>query len=268
MKKKQAIICGTTGKMGNFLLRQFLNKDYCVIGLNKSKNNLKDNNYFEYLCDFENNKKLELVLKKIKNKFKHISLLINTIAIEGQTSYAYKGKVSSWKQVLSVNLISNITLIKNLIYVLKKNTASVIFFSGGGANIYPDGIIQRLSQYTCSKIALIKYTEILGAEVSLKNKVNFNIIAPGLLPGNIIKRIARKNNNYLSLKEKKLFNKINNTDEFLFDDKYKKLINMIFFIIKNKKISGKILFSNDNLDKNNINKFIKKDSYKLRRIIN
>jgi short-subunit dehydrogenase len=268
MKKKQAIICGTTGIMGNFLLRQLLNNDYYVIGLNKSKNNLKDNNYFEYLCDFENTKKLELVLKKIKNKFKHISLLINTVAIEGETSSVYKEKISSWKQVLSVNLISNITLIKNLIYVLKKNNASVIFFSGGGANIYPDGIMQRLSQYTCSKIALIKYTEILGAEVSLKNKVNFNIIAPGLLPGNIIKRIARKNNKYLSLKEKKLFNKINNNDAFSFHDSYKKIINIIFFIIKNKKISGKILYSNDNFDKLKIKKFIKKDAYKLRRTIN
>jgi short-subunit dehydrogenase len=268
MKKKQAIICGTTGIMGNFLLRQFLNKDYCVIGLNKSKNNLKDNNYFEYLCDFKNIKKLELVLKKIKNKFKHISLLINTVAIEGETSSVYKGNFSSWKKVLSVNLISNIILIKNLIYVLKKNNASVIFFSGGGANIYPEGIIKRLSQYTCSKIALIKYTEILGAEVSLKNKVNFNIIAPGLLPGNIIKRIARKNNNYLSLKEKKMFNKINNADAYSFDDNYIKLIKIIFFVIKNKKISGKILFNNDNLDNKNINKFMKKDNYKLRRTVN
>ena len=48
-------------------------------------------------------------------------------------------------------------------------------------------------------------------------------------------------------KEKKLFNKINNTD--IFYEKYKKIANMIFFIKKNKKISGKILFIDDKSSK-------------------
>jgi len=42
MKTKDVIICGTTGKLGLTLLIKLLNDNYRVVGLNKSRNKLKD----------------------------------------------------------------------------------------------------------------------------------------------------------------------------------------------------------------------------------
>lgn len=114
-----------------------------------------------------------------------------------------------------------------------KKKLSVILFSGGRATIYPEGIMKRLDEYSCSKIALIRYTEILGSKIYLKNIVNFNILALGLLPVNIIKNIINKFNKYISPKEYKLFNKLKKP--YLFDNDYEKIYRCIKFLEKKKK---------------------------------
>lgn len=265
MKTKDVIICGTTGKLGQFLLRKLLNDNYRVVGLNKSKNKLKDNNYFEYICDFRNLKKLKIIINKIKKKFKNIKLFINTVAIEGNSINFPIYTISSWKETFDVNFFSNVILINSLLKNFNKKKLSVILFSGGGATIYPEGIMKKLEEYSCSKIALIKYTEILGSKIYLKNIVNFNILAPGLLPGNIIKNIINKFNKYISPKEYKLFNKLKKPH--LFDDDYEKIYRFIKFLEKEKKISGKIISTTHDIISLKNQALYKKNKYTLRRLV-
>jgi short-subunit dehydrogenase len=265
MKTKDVIICGTTGKLGLTLLIKLLNDNYRVVGLNKSRNKLKDNNYFEYICDFRNLKKLKITINKIKKKFKNIKLFINTAAIEGNNINFPNDNISSWKETFDINFFSNIILINSLLKNIKKKKLSVILFSGGGATIYPEGIMNRLEEYSCSKIALIKYTEILASKIYLKNIVNFNILAPGPLPGNIIQNIIKKFNKYILQGDHKLFNKLKKP--YLFEEEYEKIYRCIKFLEKEKKISGKIISTTHDIISSNNQALYKKDKYTLRRLV-
>lgn len=265
MKLKTAIICGSTGKLGQFISRNLLNDDYHVVALNKSKNILKDNNYFEYICDFNNLKKLEITVNKIKKRFKNIKLLINTVAIEGDTINNKNFDIRSWKKSFNVNFLSSVVITKCMLKNLNKKKLSVIFFSGGGATTQPEGLTARLLEYSCSKIALIRFTDILGTKLYSNSRVNFNILSPGLLPGNIIRNILKKYSKYISFKEKKLFTKLKKP--YLFFDQYLKIYKIICFLEKNKKVTGKIISTNyDNISLKN-KKLYDKNKYKLRRLL-
>jgi NAD(P)-dependent dehydrogenase (short-subunit alcohol dehydrogenase family) len=140
---------------------------------------------------------------------------------------------------------------------------SIFFFSGGGATTYPYGIRKNLTEYSCSKIALIKYAECLSAEDTIKNNININVIAPGLLPTKITREILLKGRKFIG-KEKIVIKKAMNLNG---NANLEKIYNLILYLEKNKKITGKI-FSSIYDDINTINKFASNlDSFSLRRIL-
>jgi short-subunit dehydrogenase len=270
MKSKNiriALICGTSGGLGSFLAKKFLNNNYQVLAINRKKTNFKYSNYKEYYCDFENHNLLKKVIIKIKNKFKKINIFINAVAVPGSISYSYNKNINICKKTFDINFFSNVVLMPHLIDMLKKDNnkkssgGSIFFFSGGGATIYPYGIRKNLTEYSCSKIALIKYAECLSAEDIIKNNVNINVIAPGLLPTKITREILLRGKKFIG-KEKTALNKALNLKS---NANFEKIYNLISYLQKNKKITGKI-FSSIYDDLDIIKKFaFSLDSFSLRR---
>ena len=266
---KVALICGTSGGLGSFLAKKFLNNNYQVLAINRKKTNFKYSNYKEYYCDFEDHNLLKKVIIKIKNKFKKINIFINAVAVPGSISYSYNKNINICKKTFDINFFSNVVLMPHLIDMLKNNNnkkssgGSIFFFSGGGATTYPHGIRKNLTEYSCSKIALIKYAECLSAEDRIKNDININVIAPGLLPTKITREILLRGKKFIGKEKmvlKKAFNLKSNAN-------LEKIYNLISYLEKNKKITGKI-FSSVHDDLNIIKKFsFNLDSFSLRRIL-
>jgi len=265
---KVALICGTSGGLGSFLAKKFLNNNYQVLAINRKKTNFKYSNYKEYYCNFEDHNLLKKVIIKIKNKFKKINIFINAVAVPGSISHSYNKNINICKKTFDINFFSNIVLMPHLIDMLKKDKknssgGSIFFFSGGGATTYPYGIRKNLTEYSCSKIALIKYAECLSAEDTIKNNININVIAPGLLPTKITREILLRGKKFIGKEKmvlKKAFNLKSNAN-------LEKIYNLISYLEKNKKITGKI-FSSIYDDLNIIKKFaFNLDSFSLRRIL-
>jgi short-subunit dehydrogenase len=265
---KIALICGTSGGLGSFLAKKFLNNNYQVLAINRRKTNFKSSNYKEYYCNFEDHNFLKKIIIKIKNKFKKINIFINAIAVPGSVSSAYNKNINICKKTFDINFFSNVVLMPHLIHMLKNNNksssgGSIFFFSGGGATTYPYGIRKNLTEYSCSKIALIKYAECLSAEDTIKNNININVIAPGLLPTKITREILLKGRKFIG-KEKIVIKKAMNLNG---NANLEKIYNLILYLEKNKKITGKI-FSSIYDDINTINKFASDlDCFSLRRIL-
>ncbi len=82
---------------------------------------------------------------------------------------------NEWEESVKVNFCSQLRIIQQLLPARRKQSALepvVILFAGGGTNNAP----QNYSAYTVSKIALIKLTELLDAEIP---DTRFVIIGPG-----------------------------------------------------------------------------------------
>lgn len=79
----------------------------------------------------------------------------------------------SWEKSVQVNLVQQLRVVHHLLPQRnRKKTPTVMFFAGGGTN----SAVLHYSAYTLSKIALIKMTELLAAEIA---DVRFVIVGPG-----------------------------------------------------------------------------------------
>ena len=73
---KTIIITGCSGSIGGYLVEYFSNRKYKIIGIDKIKP--KKKNFEFYKIDIKNEKKLNNLYKKIKKKYKHVDILINS----------------------------------------------------------------------------------------------------------------------------------------------------------------------------------------------
>ena len=72
---KKVVISGSSGHLGGYLSRKFMEKNFHVIGISRSKDvsfKLKE----FYKCDLSRDENVKTVLKKIKKKHKKIDLFI------------------------------------------------------------------------------------------------------------------------------------------------------------------------------------------------
>ena len=162
------------------------------------------------------------------------------MATEGKINEPYLKNINHWRNTFNINLFINILIINKIIKMMRKNKAgSIIFFSGGGATTYPYGIRKNLTEYTCSKIALIKFSECISASLNKNEKININTIAPGPMPTKMAKRIMKNGKKYLKTDYKNLI-KVFKQKNLIFD----KIYDLILFLNNNKNVSGKVLSPN------------------------
>ena len=117
-----------------------------------------------------------------------------------------------------------------------------------------------------SKIALVKFTEILAKEFINKN-IRINSIAPGIINSKMNQKILKTKKNIVSKKEILKLNKFLKISEKTIDKVY--LLIKFLNSRKGKKISGKMISSMwdkpTHWDTKTINKIISNDYLTMRR---
>jgi len=153
--------------------------------INKINSNKKFNNkIFATQLDannYEDVKKYFFSLKKL-NK---IDGLINNIGIAGPTKYLEKISSEEWKNTLETNLNSHFYFTKFSIPLLKNNKSGSIVNISSTAGLF--GFPQR-TPYAASKWAIIGLTKSLAMELG-KYKIRVNVICPGSVKGDRMKRV-------------------------------------------------------------------------------
>ena len=273
-KKIKIIIFGASGSIGSYLAKEYISQNYEVLLFVKNikaKKKILDELKFhssskKITIDQLNIKKLFSIKKKLnkyKSFIKNTNIIINATGSLGEIKNILKVNLKKFKNTMDINFFFNLLLLQNLSKFIKDNkNLLLILFSGGGVTNYR----KNFSSYSISKLALVKFVEIVSNELNNKN-IRINAIAPGIIKSKMID-ITMKNRKLVSKKEIiKIEKEINYSNDAL-----KKLFKVINFLSSNKgkKITGKLISSKwDNIEiwsKKKIEKLNDKDLYFMRRV--
>ena len=190
--KKNIIICGSSGALGNFIFKKLKkNKSYRCIGLSRTKKNLESN----YTCDFLSFSNLKTVLMELKKKYKKIDGVIFCI---GQSKKKYKDidHLKFWRSSLDDNFLVFVNFLNAFKNIFKRTQTKIIIMS----SIAGIKIIDAPITYAVSKAALNFYSKSKAKSLA-KDGIQLNIISLGNIyqsGNNWDKKIKKNKKNVLN----------------------------------------------------------------------
>ena len=214
--------------------------DIDIKSLNKIKKHpLTNKRLFAYECDASDEYEVSNFFDQIKNKTKKIDALINNVGVAGPTGTIEKLNSEDWEKTFKINVISHFYFTKLVIPMLKKNKDGSIINISSGAGIM--GFPLR-SPYAASKWAVVGLTKTLAMELG-KFKIRVNVICPGTIKGDRMKRVIRDKAKFLKASQKmveKEFVSMASMNSWIYEEDIGK---MCAFLISNdsERISGQII---------------------------
>ncbi len=200
MKNKNILITGGTLGLGFQLAKFFLNKGANVIICSSNKKNIdsaynelnknkskSDQIFLALRIDLSKETDINILLKKVKTKFKHLDVLISNAAIHGPIDSFLDTNWKNWKKCFNLNFFGSVYIINKFIkLIIKSKRGKIIQLSGGGSTS------PRLSfsSYASSKTAIVRFIEIISIEL-LKFKIDINCIAPGMMNTRLLDQIIK-----------------------------------------------------------------------------
>ena len=189
-KGKKILVTGSTGGIGNALVKKFISLEGEVLATgtkNDKLNNLKKEfpkiNILKF--DISEHSKIDEFIENASSQLTGIDILINNAGINID-NLSLRMKDEEWKKVIDINLSSTFFLCK---YAIKKmlknkygrivNITSVVGHTGNLGQ----------SNYAASKAGIIGMTKSLAIEYAKKN-ITINCVSPGFIQTNMTEKIV------------------------------------------------------------------------------
>ena len=238
------IITGGSSGIGLDLIKNFLNQSFKVLCISRKKPNIEHVNLKFIKIDLS--KKSNLVKKQNEIKKFRGKYLICNAADLGEINYIEDINLEKWEQSFFLNLFSQVYLVKYCLKTIKKKKGAIFFVAGGGAA----NSFKKFSSYSLAKTSIVRFAENLAAES--KNRFYSFAVTPGPVETKLMQKALLHGH---KINKKKIIK----SDNF---------IELINYLIKNKKnfLNGKYIHANDNY--RNFNKVNTKNLFLLRRAEN
>jgi len=185
LKGKVAIITGASKGIGKCIAETFA-REGCNLSIvsrhfeeiSAAAEKLKKYNVdvLHLKCDVSNPAEVEEMVKKTMGHFKKIDILVNNAGIYGPLGLLIDNDIELWAKTININLMGTVMCTKFVLpYMMKTRKGKIINLSGGGSGGAPTPTI---SAYATSKVAVVRFTEVVAEEVKDYN-IQVNSIAPG-----------------------------------------------------------------------------------------
>lgn len=201
--QKKILITGTSSGIGEFLTKKFIDDKYIVIGIARKKASIKNENYFHYKTDINNEKNIKKIFINIKKKFQNIDTVINNA---GSTTEGYK--LSSFEKNIRDNLNSSFLISKNSIELMKKRGGKIINISSiAGIVALPNN-----PGYNSAKAAINLLTKSFALDYG-KYNIKVNSIALGYFSTKMTKRSFANTKKNMLIKKNTILNRWGKLEE-------------------------------------------------------
>ena len=217
-KNKIVFITGSSGQIGNAIVKLYLNLGCKVYGLDINQSKIKHKNFFFNRIDITNDNQVKKIIENIFKKHKKIDVLINNA---GTSIYSKidKRNNSELQKVYELNLRSVINIIKFFFISHKKyksrscsiiNVASIYGFLSPDFRIYSRGERFSTEIYGATKASVIQITKYFSVLLAPYN-IRVNSLSPGGIQNKNIqtKKFMKKYSSRVPL------NRMGNTDDLL-----------------------------------------------------
>ena len=180
MDKKIVFITGVSKGIGLEIAKTFVNEDYFVIGISRSKfdlsNELNSDNCLHFSIDVTNRDQVSSCLNELKSIDKVPDVLINNAGITKDQLFL-RMKDDDWDDVINSNLTSVFNITKLFVKsMVKARFGRIISISSVAGLMGNPGQVN----YSASKAGLGGFTRALAKEVATRN-ITVNCIAPGFI---------------------------------------------------------------------------------------
>ena len=181
LKNKKVIITGSTGGIGNSLVKKFHDNGSLILatGTNEEKlNKLKTefNNIQIEKFNLDDHKNIESFINNAYKKLEGLDILINNAGITVD-NLSIRLTEENWKKVLDINLSATFLMCKYSIKKMLKNKygkiiniTSIVGHTGN----------QGQANYAASKAGIVAFSKSLAIEYARKN-ININCVSPGFI---------------------------------------------------------------------------------------
>ena len=273
LNKKIALITGASKGLGAFSAKRFWNEGYTLCLVSRDLNNLssfastfekRENQEIYYFpCNLGNKEDIEKLIVFIKENFFYLNVLINNAAIQGPIGPLLNNDMDLWEETLKVNFFAPVYLCRAFIPLMSNlECASIINLSGGGAT----SSRPNFTAYSSSKVALVRFSEILADELKEKN-IRVNCAAPGAMNTDMLSEVLKSGEVNSGQKEYIAADKVFKNGGASME----KIADLLIFLSseKSKYITGKLISALwDNWENwpNYVDYLNSSDSYTLRRI--
>ncbi|MBI2033708.1 MAG: SDR family oxidoreductase [Candidatus Liptonbacteria bacterium] len=183
LEGKIALITGGSRGIGLAVARSFLKEGVKVMlsarsrdELEKARSDLKKDFPAPavFPADVSNYALVKSLVEEAKKTFGKIDILVNAAGIYGPIGPTSEIDVDLWRKTYEINVFGTFHMIREVLPLMIKNrSGKIINFSGGG-----DGPLPNFSAYNSSKVAIVRLTETIAAEVR-DFGIDINCIAPG-----------------------------------------------------------------------------------------
>ena len=193
MNKKNIIVTGATGGIGNSIIKKLSETGANIIASGTKVHKLEElkkrfNNLKILPFDISQNDKVENFIEQASEELGgNLYCIINNAGVTND-NLAIRMSLNEWKKVIDLNLTSTFLMCKYAIKKMLKNKegkiVNITSVVGHTGNI-------GQSNYTASKAGLIAMSKSLALEYAKKN-ININCISPGFIKTAMTEKIDEK----------------------------------------------------------------------------
>jgi NADP-dependent 3-hydroxy acid dehydrogenase YdfG len=176
---KKIIIAGVSSDIGTALANSWCKKNWEISGTYRTRSEavteLEKTLKTLVKCDFSNANEVNSASEILKESISEWDILVMGPGLQDPVGFFSECNIDDWIESVTVNFLNQVRFIHNLLgkrSFNKSNPPTVILFAGGGTNNAPT----HYSAYITSKIALMKFTELMAVEIP---DTKFVILGPG-----------------------------------------------------------------------------------------
>lgn len=178
-QKQTAVIISASSDIGTAMCHRWLIKGWEVLGTYRTKsqavNKLEDMGVKLVYCDLGQTNSLKRACTELRELNMHWDVLVLCPGTQEPVGKFLDCDFEEWGKSIRINFSGQLNIVHELLPIRNMTNSLgpiVLFFAGGGTN----SATENYSAYTISKIALIKMTELLDAEIT---DTRFAIVGPG-----------------------------------------------------------------------------------------
>ena len=228
MNKNIILITGTSRGIGKSIAKEYIKKNFIVIGCSRNAANFSDKNYEHYILDINNEQDVIKMFQNIRKKYGRLDILINNAGIASM-NHSLLTNMETVHRLLNTNIAGTFLFIREAAKLMQINRyGRVVNFVTVATPLNLEGE----SVYASTKAAVLSLTKILSKELASFG-ITINAIGPTPIKTDLIK----------SIPEDKLIDLINNQSIKRYGT-FKDIINVINFFTDKESdfINGQVIY--------------------------